>query len=115
LRFLVGSQQKHAVLCQNKLFWSKQMKNRRHFDTYGFAAREAAQIEIAIAKFDRSAKLLDCDVVTEEQRTGISDPAQPGYSILAVTLAARRDNLRATVGALEQRLAKLQAEQPEMA
>jgi hypothetical protein len=91
------------------------MKYRRHFDTYGRAAREAAQVEIAIAKFDRSAKLLDCDVVIEEQRTGISDPTQPGYSILAVTLAARRDNLRATVSALEQRLAKLQAEQPELA
>jgi hypothetical protein len=96
------------------------MKYRRHFntyglDTYGLAAKEAAQIEIAIAKFDRSAKLLDCDVVTEEERTGISDPTQPGYSILAVTLAARRDNLRSTVSALEQRLARLQAEQPEMA
>jgi hypothetical protein len=91
------------------------MKYRRQFDTHGLTAREAAQIEIAIARLDRSATLLDYDVAIEEQRTGISDPTQPGYSILAGTLAARRDNLRATVSALELRLAKMKAEQPEFA
>jgi hypothetical protein len=91
------------------------MKYRRHFDRHCLASREAAQIGIAIANLDRSAQLLDCDVAIEEQRTGISDPTQPGYSVLAGTLAARRDNIRATISAFEQRLAKLQAEQSELA
>jgi hypothetical protein len=51
----------------------------------------------------RVSQILDCDVRTEEERSQISDPSDPRYPILARSLAARRDNLKATIAALEAR------------
>jgi hypothetical protein len=53
--------------------------------------------------------LLDQDIVGEEKPAQVFDPSHPAYLILARTLTARRDNLRATVAALEKRIASLQA------
>ena len=52
----------------------------------------------------RVAQVLDCDVHTEEDRSQIFDPSHARYPILARSLAARRDNLKATIAALEARL-----------
>jgi hypothetical protein len=46
---------------------------------------------------------------TEEERARISDRSNSAYPILARTLAARRDNLRDTIAALEQRLTTIKA------
>ena len=81
------------------------MKHQRHFERASdVAIREAAQISTMISDLDRLVRLLDCDITTEEERARISDRSEPAYPILARTLAARRDNLRGTIAALEQRL-----------
>jgi ABC-type transporter Mla subunit MlaD len=81
------------------------MKHRRHFDPDGAALREAVQIGKMISDLDRLVRILDCDIATEE--AGVFDRSNGAYPELARTLAARRDNLRNTIAALEQRLPNL--------
>jgi hypothetical protein len=89
-------------------FWSKGMKHTPRFGTTGnVTQREAVQIWKMILDLDRSVQFLNCDIRTEEERARISDPSDVAYPILARTLAARRDNLKATVAALEYRLSEL--------
>jgi hypothetical protein len=88
------------------------MKHQRHFDTREALQRKAILIWRMIADIDRTVRLLDCDVTSEEERVGISDRSDAAYPILARTLAARRDNLRDTITALEQRLSKLDQAEP---
>ena len=83
------------------------MKHQRHFDTSETVNREAARIRKMIFDLDRTVQLLDCDITTEEERTRISNRSDAAYPILARMLAARRDNLRETIAALEQRFSKL--------
>jgi hypothetical protein len=83
------------------------MKHQRHFDTRESTQREAVQIWKTIIDIDRTVRLLDCDITTEEERVGISDQSDAAYPILARMLAARRDNLRDTITVLEERLATL--------
>jgi len=83
------------------------MKHQRHFDTRETTQREAVQIWKMILDIDRNVRLLDCDIVTEEERAGISDRSNAAYPILARMLATRRDNLKDTMTALAQRLANL--------
>jgi septation ring formation regulator EzrA len=91
------------------------MKHQRHFErATDVAIREAAQISTMISDLDRLVRLLDCDITTEEERARISDRSEPAYPILARTLAARRDNLRDTITALEQRLTTIKAPLVEM-
>jgi len=49
-------------------------------------------------------RLLNTDILEEEARTGVFNAQQPTYPVLAANLRARRDNLVATIGMLEQRL-----------
>jgi multidrug resistance efflux pump len=83
------------------------MKHQPHFDTAEAAQREAAKIRKMIGDLDRSVKLLNCDVASEEERTRISDRSDAAYSILARMLAIRCNNLRNTIAALERRLTSL--------
>jgi hypothetical protein len=90
------------------------MKIQRHFDTKrATALREAAQIETLIRSLNESAGKLDADIAIEEERTGISDPANAEYPILARVLSVRRRNLEATIATFEQRLATLREIFPE--
>jgi hypothetical protein len=54
-----------------------------------------------IGDLRRRVRLLDNDIDFEEERTGISDLANSGYSVTARQLRARRDNLAATIFELE--------------
>jgi hypothetical protein len=83
------------------------MKHQHHFDTSEAGQREAEKIRKMIGDLDRSVQLLNCDIASEEERTRISDRSDAAYSLLARMLAARRENLRETIAALEQRLSKL--------
>jgi uncharacterized protein YqeY len=83
------------------------MKHQPHFDTRESTQREAVQIWKMIVDIDRTVRLLNCDITTEEERVGISDRSDAAYPILARMLATRRDNLNDTITALEQRLANL--------
>jgi hypothetical protein len=87
------------------------MKHQRHFErASNVTSREAAQISKMISDLDRLVRILDCDIATEEERARVSDRSDAAYPILARVLAARRDNLRGTIAALEKRLANLPAE-----
>ena len=68
------------------------------------ARREAAQIRTLISDLDRVVQCLNCDIATEEEHAGVLDRSNVTYPLLAGTLAARRDNLRDTIAALERRL-----------
>jgi hypothetical protein len=80
------------------------MNHPRHFDTRPASQREAARIWKMIGELDRTVRLLDCDITTEEERARISDRSASAYPILARMLGARRDNLKDTITALERRL-----------
>jgi hypothetical protein len=82
------------------------VKHQRHFDT-SEVHRKAGWIRKMIVDLDRGVQLLNCDIVTEEERVRMSDRSDAAYPMLARTLAARRDNLRDTITALEQQLSKL--------
>jgi hypothetical protein len=85
------------------------MKHQRHFAPNHFGLREMARISALISDIDRVVRLFDCDIAAEEQRARVSDRLDPCYPILARTLAARRDNLKETIAALEKRLAGRQS------
>jgi hypothetical protein len=81
------------------------MKHQRHFEIPNATAlREAAVIRAMMDDLNRTVRLLECDVATEEERARIFDRSNSAYPILARTLATRRDNLRGTITVLEQRL-----------
>jgi hypothetical protein len=82
------------------------MKQLRHFDRRP-PSREAIQTRILIADIDRVVQILNSDIAAEEQQAAVFDRCQAEYPMLARNLAARRDNLRGTIAALEKRLSDL--------
>jgi len=58
-----------------------------------------------MSEVDRIIPIIDCDIAAEEGHARLFDPSQAEYPMLARQLAARRDNLRHTIAALEERLA----------
>ena len=84
------------------------MKHQHHFGSANdVALRDVARISTLISDLDRQVRILDHDIAAEEERARVFDPFNAAYPILARTLAARRDNLRDTIAALETRLASL--------
>jgi septation ring formation regulator EzrA len=84
------------------------MKHQRHFGSSSAALRETVQIRTLMSDLDRIIRLLNCDIATEEEHARTFDRSDPAYSMLARTLSARRDNLKDTIAALEQRLARFE-------
>jgi hypothetical protein len=118
-RFLRGLSQgtrAPSAVCQISSSGAYEMNHQRHFGSSSEAAlREAAQIGTLIADLDRLVRILDCDVVAEEARVRASDHSDAAYPTLARTLAVRRDNLRATIATLEERLSRVVAIRPHQA
>jgi septation ring formation regulator EzrA len=85
------------------------MKHRRHFE-HGNRSREALQTRSLIADIDRVVQIIDSDIAAEEENASVFDKSQAEYPMLARTLAARRDNLRGTIAALEKRLSDKRGE-----
>jgi flagellar protein FliJ len=56
--------------------------------------RKVAQIEAMIADFQRMAADLDREIVAEQERAGIHDPAHFAYPTYAKAAIARRENLK---------------------
>jgi hypothetical protein len=48
--------------------------------------------------------MLEGDILEEERNAGNADPGSSTYSMLALTLRARRDNLRISIALLEGRV-----------
>ena len=82
------------------------MKRQYHCETRSIAPE---QIETLVVSLGDRVRLLDYDIEEEEERTRCKDRRDAGYSVLARTLIARRDNLSATISALRERLAALEA------
>ena len=61
------------------------------------------RLDALIADLWWRVRLLNTDILEEEAKVGVFDPQQPTYPLLALNLRARRDNLVATLGVLEQR------------
>jgi hypothetical protein len=106
---LVGTQSSDpgSELCQSNTGRSTELKHQRRFGTEVVAAAiAAARIKTLIDSINRSVQSLDYDIETEEERTRCRDCRDPAYSVLARSLTARRDNLAATIAALEERLSR---------
>jgi hypothetical protein len=69
-----------------------------------FEATTQTQLHALISDLRWRAQLLEADILEEEKKTGVFDPANHSYPILAATLRARRDNLLATISTLQGRL-----------
>ena len=68
--------------------------------------RKVIQIEGMIAEFDRMAADLDREIVAEQERSGIRDPAHFAYPTYAKAAIVRRNNLKKSAEDLEERLAE---------
>ena len=90
------------LVCQIRSSKACAMKHQHHFGTS--AAREAVQTRALIADLDRIVQILNDAIAAEEQLVGVTDRFQAGYPMHARELAARRDNLRDTIAALERTL-----------
>ena len=66
--------------------------------------RKVADIESMIHEFEQMAVDLDRQIASEEERTGIRNEAHFAYSTFARAAAQRRDNLRASVANLREKL-----------
>lgn len=67
-------------------------------------ARKVADLEQMIREFENIATDLDRQIQSEEERTGVRDPKHFAYSTFAKSASQRRDNLRASIGELRQKL-----------
>ena len=79
------------------------MDKQPRFETTRESAREIAALGRILADLVRTVQLIESEIAAEETRAGVSDRSDVRYSILARTLVERRDNLRMTIAALEQR------------
>ena len=86
------------------------MEKLLHYNTaQEIISRQAEVIQGMMADLKRTILILNIDISTEVGRVGILDRSDPAYPILARTLGARRDNLKITIAALEQRLRTIKA------
>lgn len=77
--------------------------------------RRASQIEAMIAEFERMAKDLDDQILTEQERSGIHDAGHFAYPTFAKAAIQRRDNLKASADELREQLAAAKAAWDEAA
>jgi hypothetical protein len=93
-----------ALDVPNQVIGSTQMNIQSRFETTRESAvREVAVIRKILAELVRTVQLIESDIAAEEERAGVFDRSDAKYPILARTLIERRDNLKMTIAALEQR------------
>lgn len=78
-------------------------------------ARKVADLEQMIREFETMASDLDRQILAEEERSGIKDPAHFAYSTFAKSASQRRDNLRASADELKGKLEAAQREHADAA
>ena len=71
--------------------------------------RKVAQIEAMIADFRRMAGDLDREIIAEQERAGIHDPAHFAYPTYAKAAIARRENLKRSADELAVQLEEAKA------
>lgn len=67
---------------------------------------QVEQIESMIGEFERKAKELDDQIMSEQERSGISDATHFAYPTFAKAAIRRRDNLMASANDLKDQLAE---------
>ncbi len=67
------------------------------------------QIDTLVVGLSQRLRLIEDDIEAEEERTRCKDRHNPAYSVLARSLIARGDNLAATIAALKERAATIEA------
>ena len=81
------------------------MKQARHFENVTLTTtRGATTVKTLIDDMRRVVGLLEHDFSVENERSRIRGYSEAKCSILAKTLAERRDNLKATIATLQARL-----------
>ena len=77
------------------------MANSYQHETFrGTAAVNRLQVVTLIGSLSHSVELLTAHIEHEEACARVRDPADRAYPILAKSLRARRDNIRATIASL---------------
>ncbi|MBK3666804.1 hypothetical protein JJE66_37055 [Bradyrhizobium diazoefficiens] len=66
-----------------------------------FEPTASLQFHALISDLEWRVQMLEADIAEEERNAGNADPGSPTYSMLALNLRARRDNLRASIAMLE--------------
>jgi len=69
-----------------------------------FEAIASLQLHALISDLQWRIQMLEGDIAEEERATGNDDPGSATYSMLALTLRGRRDNLRTSIAMLEGRI-----------
>ena len=81
------------------------MKHQSRFESPKDAVcDDAARLGALINELNRRVRILESDLAREEDLAGVSNPINAAYPASARVMAARRDNLKQTIAALEQRL-----------
>lgn len=78
--------------------------------TSRFEATASLQLHALISDLHWRVQMLESDIAEEERNAGNADPGSAAYSMLALALRARRDNLLTSIALLqgrEQRAAEL--------
>lgn len=83
--------------------------------TSRFEATASLQLHALIADLNWRLQMLERDILEEERHGANADPDSPTYSMLALTLRARRDNLRNSIAMLEGRAERTTAQAPRAA
>jgi hypothetical protein len=76
--------------------------------TSRFEATASLKLHALISDLQWRIQMLEGDIAEEERKSGNADPGSSSYSMLALTLRARRDNLRTSIALLEQQVARTQ-------
>src|SRR5215475_10060653 len=71
--------------------------------------RKVAQIEGMVAEFERMATDLDREILTQQDRAGIHDPAHFAYPTYTKTAMQRRENLKRSADDLKVQLDEAKA------
>jgi BMFP domain-containing protein YqiC len=71
-----------------------------------FEATASLQLHALISDLNWRMQMLEADIAEEERNAGNADPGSSTYSMLALTLRARKDNLLTSIALLEGRLAR---------
>jgi flagellar FliJ protein len=75
--------------------------------------RQVAQIEAMIAEFERMARELNDQILSEQEKSGIHDAGHFAYPTFAKAASQRRDNLTASANELKGQLTAARADYDE--
>ena len=82
------------------------IEERRHLIMIDALHRMRQRTEAVLTDLKNAATLLDCSIETELQSSPTRDPRHFAFPMTARALIARRENLRATIAALSEELAR---------